>query len=293
MHKIAGLLPKRNINNNLNFKAMKKPKVYYMRLKKMLVQLKQMKIELQQMHDEMEERYNNMSENRKDSDFGYDMGDIIDHLYYAFGSDMDSLIDYIDEAANGIMTLPLAEGYPSQRGLEEYEEMKLMDEAESGAIAKFNSECAPTTGTNDDDSGNSRDYDGAIAALNSLAGMTGAYMGWKLGSSTGFNNRDEQKETPKGYQGYSTDDPEWRDEDNDGFDDRDEANDGMDDRDDSEWEDDEDYDNEDEFDDEDLEDDYGSDGLDDDFDGFDDDGGYEQGSGFEDDFDGYDDERGW
>ena len=32
---------------------MRKPKVYYVRLKKMLVQLKQMKIELQQMHDEM------------------------------------------------------------------------------------------------------------------------------------------------------------------------------------------------------------------------------------------------
>lgn len=274
---------------------MRKPKVYYMRLKKMLEQLKQMKIELQQMHDEMEERYNNMSENRKDSDFGYDMGDIIDHLYYAFGSDMDSLIDYIDEAANGIKGLPLADGYPSQNGLEEYEEMNALDGYEEGIITKFNSECAPTTGTNDD-SGNSRDYDGAIAALNSLAGMTGAYMGWKLGSSTGFNNRDEPKETPKSYQGYSTDDPEWRDKDNDGFDDRDEANDGLDDRDDSEWDDEEDYDNEDEFDDEedyDNEDDYDSDGLDDDFDGFDDDGGYEQGSGFDDDFNGYDDERGW
>ena len=42
-------------------------------------------------------------------------------------------------------------------------------------------------------------------------------------------------------------------------------------RDDSEWEDD----------------------YDDDFDGFDDDGGYEQGSGFDDDFNGYDDERDW
>lgn len=263
---------------------MRKPKVYYMRLKKMLVQLKQMKIELQQMHDEMEERYNNMSENRKDSDFGYDMGDIIDHLYYAFGSDMDSLIDYIDEAANGIKGLPLADGYPSQNGLEEYEEMNALDGYEDGIITKFNSECAPTTGTNDDDSGNSRDYDGAIAALNSLAGMTGAYMGWKLGSSTGFNNRDEPKETPKSYQGYSIDDPEWRDEDNDGFDDRDEANDGLDDRDDSEWEDDE-YAEDDEYseDDEDLEDDdnFDEDDYDDDFDGFDD------------DFNGYDDERGW
>ena len=195
---------------------MRKPKVYYMRLKKMLVQLKQMKIELQQMHDEMEERYNNMSENRKDSDFGYDMGDIIDHLYYAFGSDMDSLIDYIDEAANGIKGLPLADGYHSQNGLEEYEEMNALDGYEDGIITKYNSECAPTAGTNDD-SGNSGDYDEAIAALNSLAGMTGAYMGWRLGSSTGFNNRDEQKETPKSYQGYSTDDPEWRDEDNDGL----------------------------------------------------------------------------
>lgn len=270
---------------------MRKPKVYYVRLKKMLVQLKQMKIELLQIHDEMEERYNNMSENRKDSDFGYDMGDIIDHLYYAFGSDMDSLIDYIDEAANGIKGLPLADGYPSQNGLEEYEEMNALDGYEDGIITKFNSECVPTTGTNDD-SGNSRDYDGAIAALNSLAGMTGAYMGWKLGSKTGFNNMDEPKETPKGYQGYSTDDPEWRDEDNDGFDDRDEANDGFDDRDDSEWEDDE-YAEDDEYseDDEDLEDD--EDGYDDDFDGFDDDGGYEQGSGFDDDFNGYDDERGW
>ena len=270
---------------------MRKPKVYYVRLKKMLEQLKQMKTELQQMHDEMEERYNNMSENRKYSDFGYEMGDIIDHLYYAFGSDMDSLIDYIDDAAFGFMTLPLADGYPSQRGYEEYEEMKQLDEAEKGSIAKFNNEAAPSAITNDEDkSDNSKDYDEAIAALNSLAGMTGAYMGWRLGSSTGFNNRDEPKETPKGYQGYSTDDPEWRDEDNDGFDDRDEANDGMDDRDDSEWEDDE-YAGDEEYseDDEDLD----EDGYDDDFDGFDDDGGYEQGSGFDDDFNGYDDERGW
>lgn len=236
-----------------------------------------------------------MSENRKDSDFGYEMEEVIDNLYNAYSDELDSLIDYIDDAANGIKGLPLADGFPSQNGLEEYEEMNALDGYEDGIITKFNSECAPTSGTNDD-SGNSRDYDGAIAALNSLAGMTGAYMGWKLGSSTGFNNRDEPKETPKGYQGYSTDDPEWRDEDNDGFDDRDEANDGLDDRDDSEWEDDE-YAEDDEYseDDEDLEDDedFDEDDYDDDFDGFDDDGGYEQGSGFDDDFNGYDDERGW
>ena len=274
---------------------MKKPKVYYMRLKKMLAQLKQMQTELEQMHDEVEERYDNLSENRKDSDFGYEMEEVIDNLYNAYSDELDSLIDYIDDAANGIKGLPLADGYPSQNGLEEYEEMNALDGYEDGIITKFNNECAPTTGTNDD-SGNSRDYDGAIAALNSLAGMTGAYMGWKLGSSTGFNNRDEPKETPKTYQGYSTDDPEWRDEDNDGFDDRDEANDGLDDRDDSEWEDDE-YAEDEEYseDDEDLEDDedYDEDGYDDDFDGFDDDGGYDQGSGFDDDFNGYDDERGW
>ena len=251
---------------------MRKPKVYYMRLKKMLDQLKQMQIELQQMHDEVEERYDNLSENRKYSDFGYEMEEAIDNLYNAYSDEIDSLIDYIDDAAFGFMTLPLADGYPSQRGYEEYEEMKQLDEAEKGAIAKFNNECAPSTITNDDDkSGKSKDYDEAIAALNSLAGMAGAYVGWKIGSKTGFNNMDEPMETPKGYQGYSTDDPEWRDEDNDGYDDRDEANDGLDDRDDSEWEDD----------------------YDDDFDGFDDDGGYEQGSGFDDDFNGYDDERGW
>lgn len=249
---------------------MKKPKVYYVRLKKMLVQLKQMQTELQQMHDEVEERYDNLSENRKYSDFGYEMEEAIDNLYNAYSDEIDSLIDYIDDAAFGFMTLPLADGYPSQRGYEEYEEMKQLDEAEKGTIAKFNNECAPSTITNDDDnSGNSKDYDEAIAALNSLAGMTGAYMGWKIGSSTGFNNMNEQKETPKGYQGYSTDDPEWRDEDNDGYDDRDEANDGFDDRDDSEWDDEDDYDNEDDYDSEDDyddEDDYDSDGFDDDYD---------------------------
>lgn len=251
---------------------MKKPKVYYVRLKKMLVQLKQMQTELQQMHDEVEERYDNLSENRKYSDFGYEMEEAIDNLYNAYSDEIDSLIDYIDDAAFGFMTLPLADGYPSQRGYEEYEEMKQLDEAEKGTIAKFNNECAPSTGTNDDDnSGNSKDYDEAIAALNSLAGMTGAYMGWKIGSSTGFNNMNEQKETPKGYQGYSTDDPEWRDEDNDGYDDRDEANDGFDDRDDSEWDSEEDYDDEDDYDndnedDYDDEDDYDSDGFEDDYD---------------------------
>ena len=262
---------------------MRKPKVYYVRLKKMLVQLKQMQTELEQMHDEVEERYDNLSENRKYSDFGYEMEEAIDNLYNAYSDELDSLIDYIDDAANGFKGLPLADGYPSQNGFEEYKEMNALDGYEDGIITKFNNECAPTTGTNDD-SGNSRDYDGAIAALNSLAGMTGAYMGWKIGSRTGFNNRDEPKETPKSYQGYSTDDPEWRDEDNDGFDDRDEVNDGLDDRDDSEWEDDEYAE-----DDEDLD----EDGYDDDFDGFDDDGGYEQGRGFDDDFNGYDDERGW
>lgn len=89
--------------------------------------------------------------------------------------------------------------------------------------------------------------------------MAGAYAGWKIGSKTGFNNMDEPKETPKGYQGYSTDDPEWRDEDNDGFDDRD----------DSEWDSEDDYDDEDDYDNEDDyddEDDYDSDGFEDDYD---------------------------
>lgn len=269
---------------------MKKPKVYYVRLKKMLVQLKQMQTELQQMHDEVEEMYDNLSENRKYSDFGYEMEEAIDNLYNAYSDEIDSLIDYIDDAAFGFMTLPLADGYPSQRGYEEYEEMKQLDEAEKGTIAKFNNECAPTTGTDadDDNSGNSKDYDEAIAALNSLAGMTGAYMGWKIGSSIGFNNMNEQKETPKGYQGYSTDDPEWRDEDNDGYDDRDEANDGMDDRDDSEWDDEDDYDSEDDYDDEDdEEDDYDSDGFDD-YDSDEDD--YDS-DGLDDDYDR--DERDW
>lgn len=236
---------------------MKKPKVYYVRLKKMLVQLKQMQTELQQMHDEVEERYDNLSENRKYSDFGYEMEEAIDNLYNAYSDEIDSLIDYIDDAAFGFMTLPLADGYPSQRGYEEYEEMKQLDESEKGTIAKFNNECAPSTITNDDNnSGKNKDYDEAIAALNSLAGMTGAYMGWKIGGSTGFNNMNEQKETPKGYQGDSTDDPEWRDEDNDGYDDRDEANDGLDDRDDSEWDSEEDYDDEDDYDSDGFEDDY-------------------------------------
>lgn len=276
---------------------MRKLKVYYMRLKKMLVQLKQMQIELQQMHDEMEERYQNLSEERQYSEFGYDLGEIIDHLCDACSDDMDSLISYIHDAANGLKGLPLSDGYPSQDGLEEYKEMNVLDGYKDGLIGNYNNEAAPSTITNDDNnSGKSKDYDKAIAALSSLAGMAGAYMGWKIGSSTGFNNMNEPKETPKSYQGYSTDDPEWRDEDNDGFDDRDEANDGLDDRDDSEWEDDE-YAEDDEYseDDEDLEDDdnFDEDDYDDDFGGFDDDGGYEQGSGFDDGFNGYDDERGW
>ena len=152
---------------------MRKPKVYYLRLKKMLVQLKQMQTELHQMHDEVEERYDNLSENRKYSDFGYEMEETIDNLYNAYSDEIDSLIDYIDDAAFGFMTLPLADGYPSQRGYEEYEEMKQLDEAEKGTIAKFNNEAAPLTIANDDDnnSGNSKDYDEAIAALNSLAAL--------------------------------------------------------------------------------------------------------------------------
>ena len=272
---------------------MRKPKVYYMRLKKMLEQLRQMQIELQQMHDEMEERYQNLSEERQYMEFGYDLGEIIDHLCDAYSDKMDGLIGYIHDAASGIKGLPLTDGYPSQNGFEEYKEMNVLDGYKDGLIGNYDNEAAPSAITSDEDSDNDMDYYKVIAALKSAAGMTGAYTGWMLSSITGFNNRDEPTETPKSYQGHSTDDPEWRDEDNDGFDDRDEANDGLDDRDDSEWEDDEDYDNEDEFDDEDLEDDYDSDGLDDDFDGFDDDGGYEQGSGFDDDFNGYDDERGW
>ena len=269
---------------------MRKPKVYYMRLKKMLVQLKQMQIELQQMHDEMEERYQNLSEERQYMEFGYDLGEIIDHLCDAYSDEMDSLISYIHDAASGLKGLPLTDGYPSQNGFEEYKEMNVLDGYKDGLIGDYNNEAAPSTVTNDDDSDNDMDYYKVIAALKSAAGMAGAYVGWKIGSKTGFNNMDEPKETPKGYQGYSIDDPEWRDEDNDGFDDRDEANDGLDDRDDSEWEDDE-YAEDEEYseDDEDLD----EDGYDDDFDGFDDDGGYEQGSGFDDDFNGYDDERGW
>lgn len=221
---------------------MKAPIHYYIKLMEMLDTLEQMRNELELMHHEVENEYDSMSESKQLSDYGSELEDIVDNLDNACFDELDNLRDCIDGAAFGFRLLPLADGYPNwKNALEEYEEMKALDEkygtnykAVLEQVELAHREDIKTEDWEDDTDIDEEEVQNS-GLFGSMAGLAGAVLGWKIGSKVGFNREEEPKAEPKYYQGYSSDDPEWRDDDNDGFDDRDEANDGLDDRDGSDW----------------------------------------------------------
>lgn len=243
---------------------MRKPKEYFVRINQMSIMLKQMRLDLNVMHNEIKRKYESMPDSRKETEFGDELEELVEYLSDACDSCLGEVIDYVDSAALNIKGLPMADGYSkdSELCLAEYEEMKELDKQtkekgdkldalylemlnaeierlkaelgrKDGGGASYNSgikdEVAKKT---DDDGGSSGNIDNSLA---SLAGLAGAYLGWKLGSRDNNDKEERPGATTNYYEGYTTDDPEWRDEDNDGFDDRDEYNDGFDDRDGEEW----------------------------------------------------------